>query len=82
MNVITVITPLVQLNAPYPSGAYLTSFFKKMGCEACWHDLSIALYYEIFSKQGLEKLFSLTKEKALKLKTVFEAFLFSITKKY
>lgn len=67
MNIITIIPPLVQLNAPYPSGAYLTSFFKKMGCNACWNDLSIELYYQIFSKEGLTELFSLTKQKALKI---------------
>ncbi len=67
MNVITIIPPLVQLNTPYPSGAYLTSFFKKMNCTAVWYDLSIELYYSIFSREGLTKLFQLTSEKALKM---------------
>lgn len=65
MNVFTIIPPLVQLNAPYPSGAYLTSFFKKEGHEAHWADLSIELFYEIFSRSGLEKLFSLSEKTAL-----------------
>ena len=65
MNVFTIIPPLVQLNAPYPSGAYLTSFFKKEGHDAHWADLSIELFYEIFSRNGLEKLFSLSEQTAL-----------------
>ena len=65
MNVVTIIPPLVQLNAPYPSGAYLTSFFKKEGHAAHWSDLSIELFYEIFSRGGLEKLFSLSEKTAL-----------------
>ncbi len=65
MNVVTIIPPLVQLNAPYPSGAYLTSFFKKEGHDAYWADLSIELFYEIFSRDGLEKLFSLSEKDAL-----------------
>ncbi|BDC94366.1 radical SAM protein [Treponema bryantii] len=67
MNVITIIPPLVQLNAPYPSGAYLTSFFKKEGQDAQWADLSIELFYEIFSRSGLEKLFSLSEKTALSM---------------
>ncbi|SEQ65125.1 hypothetical protein SAMN04487977_107136 [Treponema bryantii] len=67
MNVITIIPPLVQLNAPYPSGAYLTSFFKKEGHDAQWADLSIELFYEIFSRSGLEKLFSLSEKTALSM---------------
>ena len=67
MNVLTIIPPLVQLNAPYPSGAYLTSFFKKEGHDAHWADLSIELFYEIFSRSGLEKLFSLSEKTALSM---------------
>ena len=66
-NVITILPPLVQLNSPYPSGAYLTSFFKEEGLEAHWADLSIQLFYEIFCRKGLEKLFSLSEKNALKM---------------
>ena len=69
MKIITIIPPLVQFNAPYPSGAYLTAFFKKEGHEASWADLNIELFYEIFSRSGLEKLFSLSEnENAAKLR--------------
>ena len=36
MKVIIIQPPLVQLNTPYPSGAYLSAFFKKLaeGCDS------------------------------------------------
>lgn len=66
MNVLTIIPPLVQLNSPYPSGAYLTSFFKSNGHNAHWADFSIELFYEIFSRKGLTRLFELSEQNALK----------------
>ena len=67
MNVLTIIPPLVQLNSPYPSGAYLTSFFKSNGHNAHWVDFSIELFYEIFSRKGLQKLFELSEQNAMKM---------------
>ncbi len=67
MNVLIIQSPLVQLNTAYPSGAYLSSFFKKEGCNTQWYDLSIELFYEIFSRKGLNRLFDLCSEKALKM---------------
>ncbi len=67
MKVVVITSPLVQLNSPYPSGAYLTSFFKMRGHECSWKDLSIELFYSMFSRSGLEKLFTLSEEKALKM---------------
>ena len=64
-DVLIINPPLVQLNTPYPSGAYLSDFFKKQNCNTHWYDLSIELYYEIFSKSGLEKIFAQTSKKAL-----------------
>ena len=64
-NAIVITPPLMQLNAPYPSGAYLTSFFKKQGFNSRWYDLSIELFYSIFSKEGLTKLFSKSEKAAL-----------------
>ena len=71
MNTVIIQPPLVQLNTPYPSGAYLLSFFRKLYKERNisgkteWLDLSIALFHEIFSEEGLSKLFSLTENTAL-----------------
>ncbi len=67
MKAVTIIPPLVQLNAPYPSGAYLTSFFKSEGLDAVWADLSIELFYQIFCRKGLKRLFEISGARALEL---------------
>ena len=67
MNVITITPPVVQFNTPYPSGAYLTSFFKSQGLGARWCDLNIDFFYSVFSSDGLRKLFELSEASALKL---------------
>ena len=66
-DVIIINPPMVQLNTPYPSGAYLGSFFKSQGCNTRWYDLNIDLFYSIFSSSCLKKLFELTEKKALKM---------------
>ncbi len=72
MNVIVIQPPLVQLNSPYPSGAYLKSFFNGSGHNAVWLDLSVRLVHSIFSKNGLKKLFELSKENAMKIASAAE----------
>ena len=67
MKISVIIPPLVQLNSPYPSGAYLTAFFKSLGHDCHWYDLSIELVYSIFSKEGLTKLFALSQKNAEKM---------------
>ena len=65
--------PLVQLNTPYPSGAYLKAFFSQLKKDypqwaigsVRWIDYSNALYRSIFSQAGLKKLFSSTEKKAM-----------------
>ena len=66
-NVLILQPPIVQLNTAYPSGAYLSAFFKSLGHKTRWLDLSLELYYAIFSREGITKLFSLCSENALKL---------------
>ncbi|MCR4733699.1 MAG: radical SAM protein [Treponema sp.] len=73
MNVIILNSPLVQLNAPYPSGAYLFDFFKSEGAACRWFDLSNQLFYSIFSKEGLTKLFALSEKSALKMADAAES---------
>ena len=72
MNVIVIQPPLVQLNSPYPSGAYLKSFFNRTGHSATWLDLSVQLVHSIFSKSGLKKLFELSKENAMNIASAAE----------
>ncbi len=67
MKAIIIQPPLVQLNTPYPSGAYLSSFFKSQNIECKWFDLSFELFSEIFCKNGLKKLFDQSEKKALLL---------------
>lgn len=65
MKVILIQPPLVQLNSPYPAAAYLAAFFRKMNCQVTVHDFSTGLFYKLFSRTGLEKLFRLSQKKAL-----------------
>ena len=70
MNVLIIQPPIVQLNTAYPSGAYLSAFFRREEFKdriesVRWLDLGIELFYAIFSRKGLERLFSLCSEKAL-----------------
>ncbi|HKL87163.1 MAG TPA: radical SAM protein, partial [Treponemataceae bacterium] len=62
--------PLVQLNGPYPSGAYLASFFKgissSQGIHAVkWIDTSNLFFRHLFSASGISRLFNLSRENAL-----------------
>ncbi len=80
MNVTIIQPPLVQLNTPYPSGAYLKAFFQMLQdgkvpetsagsliSEVRWLDLSTALFHKIFCRRGLTKLFELSEKKALSM---------------
>ena len=49
--------PFVQLNTPYPSLYYLRSFLQDKGEEVLIEDHSIELFLEIFSPQGLTRIF-------------------------
>ena len=62
MNAIIIQSPLIQLNAPYPSGAYLSSFFKSQGLFTKWFDFSNEMFYQIFSKEGLSYIFEATEK--------------------
>ena len=68
MNAIILQPPIVQLNTPYPSGAYLSAFFKRQKFEwVKWIDLNILFMNSIFSSEGLRKIFSQTEEKAISI---------------
>ena len=57
--------PFTQLNTPYPATAYLKGFFNTKGIHAVQADLGIEVTLDLFSKQGLEKLFKAIEEKQL-----------------
>lgn len=73
MKTIIITPPVVQFNSPYPSGAYLKAFFThseggaQSSDDVVWYDLNIRLFYEVFSRTGLTRLFELSEARALKL---------------
>lgn len=71
-DILIVQPPLLQLNTPYPAGAYLKSFFSRLKEEnprwnlghVRWVDCCNSLFHRIFSRQGLDRIFSATEGKA------------------
>ena len=51
--------PFTQLNTPYPATAYLKGFLNTKNISSFQSDLGIEVTLEIFSRKGLEKIFSL-----------------------
>lgn len=78
LNTIIIQPPLVQLNTPYPSGAYLKAFFKNLYSEnnitgsIDWFDFSTELFHKIFCRKGLKKIFEQSQENALKIAANYE----------
>lgn len=56
--VLLITPPFTQLNTPYPATAYLKGFFNIKNIPTVQADLGIEVTMELFSKKGLEKLFS------------------------
>ncbi|MEJ5995878.1 radical SAM protein [Pedobacter sp. Du54] len=50
--------PFTQLNTPYPATAYIKGFLNTKNIASTQADLGIEVILELFSKNGLEKLFS------------------------
>jgi hypothetical protein len=59
--------PFTQLNTPYPATAYLKGFFNTKNIATVQADLGIEVTLALFSKQGLEKLFTTIASKNLEL---------------
>lgn len=61
---ITLITPpFTQLNTPYPATAYIKGFLNTLNISSFQSDLGIEVILAIFSKQGLEQIFSCVENK-------------------
>lgn len=58
MKVLLVIPPFSQINTPFPSAMQLAGFLKSRGHEPRTFDLSLSSALKIFSRQGLERIFS------------------------
>jgi len=50
--------PLVQLNAPYPAVWYLDSWLRSRGIASTAHDHSMELARRVYSREGLQHVFS------------------------
>ena len=55
-RLLALVSPMTQLNTPYPSTAYLTGFLRAKGELAAQADLAIELALELLSAEGLEAL--------------------------
>ena len=64
--VLLITPPFTQLNTPYPATAYLKGFFNTKNIATVQADLGIEVTMELFSMQGLEKLFSTIQTKTVK----------------
>jgi hypothetical protein len=57
-TVFLITPPFTQLNTPYPATAYLKGFLNTKGISAFQADLGIEVTVALFSKTGLQKLFT------------------------
>lgn len=57
-HILLVSPPFTQLNTPYPATAYLKGFFNTQGIASSQMDLGMETILELFSKEGLQKMFS------------------------
>ena len=57
-KVVLIQPPFVQLNSPYPAPYYLKSFLEQRGFHVTVLDHSIGLFERIFSRAGLERIFT------------------------
>ncbi|MBO5731062.1 MAG: radical SAM protein [Treponema sp.] len=72
-NVLIIQPPLVQLNTPYPAGAYLKAFFSEVKAqkpqwnlgEIRWVEGCNLLFHQIFCKKGLRHVFASSEKQAL-----------------
>ena len=58
MRALCIQPPLVQLNAPYPAVWYLDAWLRSRGIDSAAFDHSIEMARLLYSRQGLEKVFT------------------------
>lgn len=73
VSVVIIQPPLAQLNGPYPSGAYLAAFFRRLFSDGMsspgsvrWIDSGNDFFLDLFSAAGIARLFDLSRADALK----------------
>ncbi|HSD14576.1 MAG TPA: B12-binding domain-containing radical SAM protein [Flavobacterium sp.] len=57
-NILLITPPFTQLNTPYPATAYLKGFLNTKNIPSFQMDLGIEVILELFSKEGLQGIFS------------------------
>ncbi|WP_111565485.1 B12-binding domain-containing radical SAM protein [Flavobacterium aquaticum] len=57
-NILLITPPFTQLNTPYPATAYIKGFLNTKKISTYQMDLGIEVILELFSKNGLTKIFS------------------------
>ena len=62
-DLLLITPPFVQLNTPYPATPCLKGFLQEHGYKVAQIDLSISCILELFSSEGLLKIFDIVKNK-------------------
>jgi len=57
-DLLLITPPFTQLNTPYPATAYIKGFLNTKNISSFQMDLGIEVILKLFSKEGLEKIFS------------------------
>jgi hypothetical protein len=57
-DLLLITPPFTQLNTPYPATAYIKGFLNTKNISSYQIDLGIDVILELFSKGGLQKVFS------------------------
>ncbi len=79
-DLLLITPPFTQLNTPYPATAYIKGFLNTKNISSFQMDLGIEVILEIFSKNGVEKIFT----NSLDLKIASENFrrIFALREEY
>ncbi|HQC07138.1 MAG TPA: radical SAM protein, partial [Kaistella chaponensis] len=59
-DLLLITPPFTQLNTPYPATAYIKGFLNTKNISSYQIDLGIEVILALFSKSGIEKIFSKT----------------------
>lgn len=63
-DLLLITPPFTQLNTPYPATAYLKGFLNTKNISCQQSDLGIEVILRLFSKKGLEEIFSIAEKNA------------------
>ena len=56
VRVLSIISPMTQLNTPYPSTAYITGFLREQGIHAQQEDMALGLALKLLTPEGLRQI--------------------------